>query len=44
MSKRGEGNRKKVVFFVTFLSQLTSVGGQHGGMEKKTPINPAHNS
>jgi hypothetical protein len=37
MSKRGEGNRKKVLFFVTFLLQLTPVGGQHGGVEKKTP-------
>ena len=37
MSKRGEGNRKKVAFFVTFLLQLTPVGGQHGGVEKKTP-------
>jgi hypothetical protein len=34
MSKRGEGNRKKVLFFVTFLLQLTPVGGQHGGVGK----------
>jgi hypothetical protein len=40
MSKRGEGNRKKVLFFVTFLLQLTPVGGQHGGVEKKAPAIP----
>jgi len=43
MSKRGEGNRKKVLFFVTFLLQLTPVGGQPGGVEKKTPTDQSSN-
>jgi hypothetical protein len=33
MSKRGEGNRKKVLFFVTFSLQPVPVDGQHGGVE-----------
>jgi hypothetical protein len=39
MSKRGEGNRKKVVFFVTFLLQLTPAGGQHGGVDRREKPN-----
>ncbi|MGB7066125.1 MAG: hypothetical protein WBF55_13350, partial [Syntrophobacteria bacterium] len=33
---------KKVVFFVTFLLQRTPVGGQYGGVEKRTPTGTAH--
>jgi hypothetical protein len=39
MSKRGEGNRNKVAFFVTFSLQLTPVGGQHGGVERLEKLN-----
>jgi hypothetical protein len=39
MSKRGEGNRKKVAFFVTFLLQLTPAGGQHGGVDRLEKLN-----
>ena len=40
MSKRGEGNRKKVVFFVTFSLKLAPVGGQHGGVGADCALHP----
>ena len=37
MSKRGEGNRKKVVFFVTFSLQPVPAGNSIEGWKKRTP-------